>query len=148
MAESHSVESNSLQPHGCSPPSSSVHGILQARTLEWAAEPSSRESFPGIKPRSPESLILAGRFFTTEPLGKPQTLICYAWILISGLRTINVLDPAFLYVSQNIRWNVDHWLGFPNNSKKVSFVYRSFWIPVNRIFSYGWPLDTGFHDSS
>ena len=27
----------------CSPPSSSVHGILQARTLEWAAIPFSRE---------------------------------------------------------------------------------------------------------
>ena len=24
-------------PMGCSPPGSSVHGILQARTLEWAA---------------------------------------------------------------------------------------------------------------
>ena len=36
--------SNSLQPHGCmdcSPPGSSVHGILQART-EWAAMPFSR----------------------------------------------------------------------------------------------------------
>ena len=29
---------------GCSPPGSSVHGILQARILEWAAMPSSRGS--------------------------------------------------------------------------------------------------------
>ena len=29
----------------CSPPGSSVHGILQARILEWVAMPSSRESF-------------------------------------------------------------------------------------------------------
>ena len=29
-----SVMSDSLQPHGCSPPGSSVHGILQARILE------------------------------------------------------------------------------------------------------------------
>ena len=28
----------------CSPPGSSVHGILQARTLEWVAVPSSRAS--------------------------------------------------------------------------------------------------------
>ena len=28
----------------CSPPGSSVHGILQARILEWVAMPSSRES--------------------------------------------------------------------------------------------------------
>ena len=31
-------------PVDCSPPSSSVHGILQARTLEWVAMPFSRGS--------------------------------------------------------------------------------------------------------
>ena len=31
-------------PLECSPPGSSVHGILQARTLEWVAMPSSRRS--------------------------------------------------------------------------------------------------------
>ena len=37
----------------CSPPGSSVHGILQARMLEWVAMPSSRgSSDPGIEPRS------------------------------------------------------------------------------------------------
>ena len=29
---------------------------------------------PGTKPRSPVSPVLAGRFFTTVPLGKPQEL--------------------------------------------------------------------------
>ena len=33
-----------------SPPGSSVHGILQARILEWVVMPSSREE--GIKPRN------------------------------------------------------------------------------------------------
>ena len=32
-------------PMGCSPPGSSVHGILQARILEWVAMPSSMGSF-------------------------------------------------------------------------------------------------------
>ena len=32
------------EPAGCSPPDSSVHGILQARILEWAPMPSSRGS--------------------------------------------------------------------------------------------------------
>ena len=31
-------------PMGCSPPGSSVHGIIQRRILEWAAVPSSRGS--------------------------------------------------------------------------------------------------------
>ena len=36
--------SDSLQPMDYSLPGSSVHGILQARTLEWEAIPFSRES--------------------------------------------------------------------------------------------------------
>ena len=35
-AHTHSVESNSLQPHGHLP-GSSLHGIFQARKLEWVA---------------------------------------------------------------------------------------------------------------
>ena len=35
---SRSVVSDSLQPVDCSPPSSSVRGILQARILEWVAK--------------------------------------------------------------------------------------------------------------
>ena len=37
-------------PMDCSPPGFSVHGILQARILEWVEMPSSRRSFP---PREP-----------------------------------------------------------------------------------------------
>ena len=38
-------------PMDCSPPGSSVHAILQARTLEWLAMPSPRGSpDPGIEP--------------------------------------------------------------------------------------------------
>ena len=41
-------------PMVCSPPSSSVHGILQARILKWAAVPSSRES---SQPRDQSCLL-------------------------------------------------------------------------------------------
>ena len=34
------------KPMDCSPPGSSVHGVLQARILEWVAMPSSRGSYP------------------------------------------------------------------------------------------------------
>ena len=33
-------------PMNCSPPGSSVHGILQARILEWVAMPFSKVSLP------------------------------------------------------------------------------------------------------
>ena len=48
-------------PTDWSPPGSSVHGIFQARLLEWVAIYYSRDlPDPGIKP---ESLVLARRFF-------------------------------------------------------------------------------------
>ena len=51
-----------------SPAGSSVCGISQARLLEWVAVPSPGDLLdPGIEP---ESLSLAGEFFTTEPPGK------------------------------------------------------------------------------
>ena len=40
-----SVVSDSLRPMNCSLPGSSVHGILQARILEWVAIPFCRGSF-------------------------------------------------------------------------------------------------------
>ena len=51
-----------------SSPGSALHGILQARILEWVAMLSPGDlPGPGIEPTSP---ALAGRFFTTESLGK------------------------------------------------------------------------------
>ena len=46
----------------CSPPGSSVHGILQARILEWTAVPSSRGSSQ-LRDQTQVSHI-ADRFFT------------------------------------------------------------------------------------
>ena len=43
----HSDVSDSCNPMGCSPPGSSVHGILQARILEWVAISSPRGSSQG-----------------------------------------------------------------------------------------------------
>ena len=51
------------------PPGSSVHGLLQAGTLEGLPfPPPGGLPHPGIKPASPAS---AGGFLTTELLGKP-----------------------------------------------------------------------------
>ena len=60
------VHAKSLQPYptlydpmDCSPPGSSVHGILQARILEWIAIQDSGDlSDPGIKYSSPEAPAL------------------------------------------------------------------------------------------
>ena len=53
----------------CSPPGSSVHRILQARTLNGLLFPTPGDlPNPGIRLMSP---ALAGRFFTAEPPRKP-----------------------------------------------------------------------------
>ena len=50
-------------PMDCSSPGSSVHGILQARILEWVAISVSRGSSP---PRDRTQVFcITGRFFTT-----------------------------------------------------------------------------------
>ena len=60
-------------PMDCSPLGSSVHGISQARILEWVAMPFSRGfSWPRDQTRVS---CLPGRFFTTEPLGKSCILV-------------------------------------------------------------------------
>ena len=66
-AQSYPTVGNSVD---CSPQGSSVHGILQARMLEWVTMPSSRgSSRPRDQTPSPVSPALAGSFFTTEPPG-------------------------------------------------------------------------------
>ena len=55
-------------------PGSSVHGIFQARILEWVAISSSMDlPNSGIKFAS-LSPTLAGKLFSTEPPGKPHHL--------------------------------------------------------------------------
>ena len=57
-------------PMDCSLSGSSVHGILQARTLEWVAMPSSRGS---SRPRDQTRVsCITGGFFTAGPPGKPK----------------------------------------------------------------------------
>ena len=61
-------------PMECSPPGSSVHGILQARTLEWVACPPPGDlPDPVIKPASPAAPCVEGGFFTTEPPENPSS---------------------------------------------------------------------------
>ena len=68
LSESHSVTSDSLQSMDYT-----VHGILQARILEWVAFPFSRgSSQPGIEPGSP---ALQADSLPTELSGKPKYLL-------------------------------------------------------------------------
>ena len=66
-------------PVDCSPPGSSVHGILQAGILEWVAMPSSRGSPP---PRNRTQVFCTvGRFFTVPLLSFLQFNMSFMFTL-------------------------------------------------------------------
>ena len=71
-------------PMDCSPPDSSVHGILQARILEWVAFLFSRWS---LRPRDQTRVsCIAGRFFTIWATREAQSGNVYALMLLLGPR--------------------------------------------------------------
>ena len=73
-------------PMNFSPRGSSVHGVFQARIPERVAV-FSPEFLPNPE-IEPMSLVLAGRFFTTEPFEKPYRDIVFVltvffrWIIV------------------------------------------------------------------
>ena len=77
--------SDSLQPHGLYLPSSSVHGILQARIVGWVAISSSRGSF---RPRDRIQVsCTAGRFFTVRATREAK-VVCYSSLFNFYLRSL------------------------------------------------------------
>ena len=87
-------------PTLCNLTDCTVHGILQARTLEWVSFPSAGDlPNPGIKPRSP---ALQADSLPTEPPGKP-VLHCeeqrIRWTLETDFLSPRSM-PWFLLVSQ------------------------------------------------
>ena len=86
-------------PMDCSLPGSSVHGIIQTRILKLPFPPPGNIPDPGIKPTSQVAPALAGKSFTTEPLGKPL-------ISLSTLQMLRLLALVFSLVS-NMYDNVE-----------------------------------------
>ena len=116
---------DSLWPH-------TVHGILQARTLEWVAFPFSRGS---SQPRNRTRVShLASGFFTTELLGKPLLPLyfpeiphCFTVLKHATLpRIYLLLFPNFLCciiaVLKTRRRNTCIWASIFENCVKVSYL--------------------------
>ena len=77
-------------PMDCSLPGFSVHGILQARILEWVAISFSRDlPDPGIKPRSP---ALQADALTSEPPGKLSMYISKNYSVFKNVINIKLIE--------------------------------------------------------
>ena len=100
-------------PIDCSPPGSSVHGILQARTLEWVAMPSSRgSSWPRDWICISYVLHWQADSLPLVPPGKPNQL-CILYILEKPTIFPSASESSFSELSWCLR-SPTMW-GFPVN---------------------------------
>ena len=84
--------SNSCDPTDYSPPDFSVHGILQARILEWVAFPFSRGS---SQPRDGTQVShIAGRFFTSWATREAQEYWVGSLSLLQGIFPTQGWNPG------------------------------------------------------
>ena len=92
----------------CSPPDSSIHGIFQARVLEWVAISFSKES---SQPRDWTRVsCIAGRHFTTWVTREYQSLSVFIYGVAQSrtrLRDWTELNWSFTYVLQYTDVNFD-----------------------------------------
>ena len=96
-------------PTKCSLPGSCVHGILQARILEWIAIPFSRAS---SWPRDwTQVSCIVGRFFTIWATGKIHLERCSQMGKL-GLEHYTVWDPMLCWCEERIRFQSEGNLSF------------------------------------
>ena len=95
-------------PMDCSPSAASVHGILQARILEWVAMPASRgSSWPRDWTRVSQSPASAGGLFTTSATWEAWLLVVSGipWFVDASLQSLPPsshglllwVSPSFLF---------------------------------------------------
>ena len=105
----------SIYPHPCAQllsrlPGSSVHGILQARILEWVTISFSRGSFPS-RDRTPISSIAGG--FSRSQQGAS-----------SSLPTLIFCFGLLFFFNESSYWVWSVWVLLNNNILKYNFVFQ------------------------
>ena len=123
-------------PMQYTPPGSSVHGILQARVLEWVAFPFSRgSSQQGLNSGSPTLQVDS---LPSEPAGKPKNTGVGSLSLLQGIFPTQGSNPGLPHYRW-ILYQLSHqgsprtleWVAFPfssgssppMNRTKVSFLH-------------------------
>ena len=115
-------------PMDCSPPGFSVHGILQARGLEWVALPSSRGSSPL---RDQTQVACFGRqiLYHLSHQGSPSCLLITHGLLQDGLAALLWVKWMWLRLGlHNEAWYhlCSLWLGFHMVLLKSNLRFRHF----------------------
>ena len=111
----------------CSPPASSVHGILQARILEWVAIPFSRGSSQlGIEPAS---LHWQADSLPLEPPGKPEKILREGF-LMGSLSKVSELQSQLEMFVLKTKFKIMYWVG---QRVHLGF-FHSLWKTRNKLF--------------
>ena len=108
--ESSSVMSGSLQPMDCSLPGSSVHGILQARILEWITVPFPRGSSK-LRDQTQVSHIVGGFFTRIHLLAMRETQV-------QSLGQEDPLEKEMAPHSSTLAWKIP-WMEKPSRLQSV-----------------------------
>ena len=107
-------------PTGCSPPGSSVHGIFQARILEWVAISTFQGIIPtqGLNPCLLQLLLWKLWVLTTWLPGKSQQVLFLSLIfqLDKFEDQMKSLAQNYIYVSY---WEITSW-----SKLNIAFAYR------------------------
>ena len=141
-------------PTLCNPMHSTVHGILQARILEWVAFPFSRGSSlpnPGIKPRSP---ALQADSLPAEPQGKPKNTGVVSLSLLQQIFRIQESNQGLLHCrkilyhlsyqgspndtssSHTRSWTWATWVAPEEDLKILDFAYWLLLLGLLWLFSF------------
>ena len=121
---SRSVMSNSLWPHGLYLTGSLVHGILQARILEWVAIPFFRGS---SHPRDKTQVsCVAGRLFTI-------------WVTREALYTLDLVRTHIYPLTPPLAKRVASWAKMSSRFQQVSPLgaLAKPWERKQELFSIG-----------
>ena len=136
-SESHSVISDSLQPHGL------VHGILQARILEWVAFLFSRGlPNPGIKPRSP---TLQADSLPAEPQGKPKNTGMGSLSLLQGIFQTQESNRGLLHYRRIFYQEVNIRVKYQGSLILYYIIYKTptFFLESLKLTTYYFREDNG-----
>ena len=104
-----SVPSESLQPHRLQLPGSSVHGISQARNLEWVAIPFSRGSSQprAVFNRGPQDLTCRNRFTIIIVCNLSKSQIC---LLGCGILLLMLNSTIEIFMKTQAAYKTPYYL--------------------------------------
>ena len=118
-------------PMDCSPTSSSVHGILQARILEWVAISFSRLAAPGTSDTLPPKDFLSASSYSEVLLTLTPELAPSSGFLAETFAVCSLpWPPLSCHILWSSQFNFPLFLAVLSSDIHILFLYEFFLIPI------------------